>query len=61
MCPNLRLYIYIDKMEGKFLEKQEYKSFTWPRYIDDISFIWTHREDKLKTFLKNVNQYKIYP
>ena len=44
-------------MEGEFLEKQEYKRFTRLRYIDDIVFIWTHAENKLKTFLQNLNQF----
>ena len=44
-------------MEGEFLEKQEYNPFTWLQYIDDIFFIWTHGEDKLKTFLENLNQF----
>ena len=48
--------IYIDKMEGEFLEKDEYKSFTWFQYID-IFFIWTHGENKLKTFLEKLNQF----
>ena len=30
---------------------------TWLRYINDIFFIWTHGEDKLKTFLENFNQF----
>ena len=49
----------MDKMEEEFLEKQEYKPFTWLRCIDDIFFIWTHGKDKLKTFLENLNQF--YP
>ena len=51
--------IYMDEMEGEYLEKQKYKLFTWLRYIDYIFFIWTHGEDKLKTFLENLNQF--YP
>ena len=31
--------IYMDKMEGEFVEKQRYKPFTWIRYIDNIFFI----------------------
>ena len=46
-------------MEGEFLEKQEYKPFTWLRYKDDVFFISTHGEDKLKTFLKNLNQFDL--
>ena len=49
--------IYMGKMEGDFLEKQEYKPITYLRYIDDIFFIWTHGENKLKTFLENLNQF----
>ena len=51
------LYIYMDKMEGDILEEQESKPFTWLRQINDIFFIWTHGEDKLKTFLENLNQF----
>ena len=39
------------------MEKQEYKPFTWLRYIDDIFFIWTDGEDESKTFLENLNQF----
>ena len=48
--------IYMDKLEGEFLEKLKYKPFTWLRYID-IFFTWTHGEDQLKIFLENLNQF----
>ena len=35
-CAPTYACIYMDKMEGKFLEKQEYNPFTWLRYIDYI-------------------------
>ena len=54
-CAPTYACIYMDKMKREFLAKQEYKRFTWLRYID-IFFIWTHGEDKLKTFLENLNQ-----
>ena len=44
----------MDKMEGKSLD---YKPFTLLQYIDNIFFIWTHAENKLKTFLENYNQF----
>ena len=56
-CTPTHACIYMDKMEGEFLEKCENKSFTWLRYIDYIFFIWTHGEDKLKTFLENLKQF----
>ena len=35
-CASTYACIYMDKMEGELLEKQEYKPFTWLRYINDI-------------------------
>ena len=58
-CAPTYACIYMHKMEGELLEKQKYKPFTWLRYIDDIFFIWTHGEDKLKTFLENINQFHL--
>ena len=55
-CAPTYACIYTDKMDGEFLEKLKYKSFTWLRYID-IFFTWTHGDDKLKTFLENLNQF----
>ena len=39
------------------MKKQKYEHFKWIRHIGDIFFIWTHAEDKLKTFLENLNQF----
>ena len=47
----------MDNIEEEFLKKQKYEHFKWIRYIGDIFFIWTHAEDKLKTFLENLNQF----
>ena len=55
-CTPTYACIYMDKTEGEFLEKQEYKPFAWLRYIN-IFFIWTRGEDKLKRFLENLNQF----
>ena len=55
-CAPTYACIYMDKIEGEFLEKLKYKPFTWLRYIDDIFFTSIHGEDKLKTFLENLNQ-----
>ena len=41
--------IFMSEFETNFVESQENKPLAWFRYIDDISFIWTHREDKLKS------------
>ena len=31
------------------------KPLVWMRFIDDIFFIWTHGEDKLKLFIDHLN------
>ena len=43
----------------KYNKYIEYKPFTWLQYINDVFFIWTHGEDKLKTFLENLNQFHV--
>ena len=49
--------IYMDEVELKFLEKQSKKLLIWLRYIDDILFIWTHGEQELERFLKDLNSF----
>ena len=43
--------IFMDKLETDFLNMQKYLPLVWYRYIDDIFFIWTRAEEKLKFFL----------
>ena len=47
----------MDQHETKFLETQILKPLVWFRYIDDILFIWTHSEEKLKKFIENFNSF----
>ena len=49
--------IFMDKVENEFLETQTIKPLVWLRYIDDIFFIWNESEEKLETFLKNLNEF----
>ena len=49
--------IYMDEVEQKFLETQSKKPLIWLRYIDDIFFIWTHGEQELERFLKDLNNF----
>ena len=44
-------------METSFIESLQNKPLVWFRCIDDIIFIWTHVEDKLKTFLEHLNSF----
>ena len=54
-CAPTYACIFIDKAE--FLETQADKTFWWVRYIDDIFFIWTHGQEKLKAFLEDLNKF----
>ena len=49
--------IYIDEVEQKFLETQSKNPLIWLSYIDDIVFIWTHGEQELERFLKDLNNF----
>ena len=49
--------ISMNKVETEFLETQRDKPFWWVRYIDDIFFIWTHGQAKLKVFLEDLNKF----
>ena len=52
--------IFMDKFETKFIESQQNKPLVCFRYIDDIFFIWTHREKKLKSFFEDLNKFEPY-
>ena len=47
--------IFMDVLEGNFLENEDFKPYCWKRYIDDIFFVWTHGWEKLNIFLVNLN------
>ena len=39
--------IFIDVIETKFLQIQDFQPLVWFRHLDDVFFIWTHGRDKL--------------
>ena len=47
------------ELEQKILRKAEFKPYIWWRYIDDIFLLWEHGEEKLKSFINNIN--KMHP
>ena len=49
--------IYIDEVDQKCLETQSKKPLIWLRHIDDTFFIWTHGEQKLERFSKDLNNF----
>ena len=49
--------IFMDRPENSFLETQGLKPLVWLCNIDDIFFIWTHSEKKLKEFMRELNSF----
>ena len=47
--------IFMADLEESILKYIELKPRIWQRYIDDIFFIWEHREDSLKQFIETLN------
>ena len=50
-------FIFMDEIETKFLQTQEFQPLLWFRYIDDVFFIWNHGPDKLVSFMTEFNNY----
>ena len=50
-------YIFMSEFKTRFIESQQNKPLVWFRYIDDIFFIWTHGENKSKTFLEHHDSF----
>ena len=51
--------LFMVELEEEILRKAEFKLYLWWRYIDDIFFLWEHGEEKLKSFIDNIN--KMHP
>ena len=49
--------LFMDRIENDFLDSEIFKPWLWLRYTDDIFFIWTEGEDKLKGFLNRLNNF----
>ena len=47
----------MDQIETKFLRTQNHQPMVWFRYINNIFFIWTHREEKLEEFMADFNAF----
>ena len=48
--------IFMNEVETSFLESQEMKPLVWFQYIDYEFFIWTHGQEKLDSFLEEINR-----
>ena len=48
--------LFMAELEVEILSEIELKPYLWWRYIDDIFFLWEHREEKLKKFIEYLNE-----
>ena len=53
------MYSVYGRTKEEILQKEEFKPYLWWRYIDYIFFLWEHGEEKLKSFIDNIN--KMHP
>ena len=43
-------------LEEEILRKAEFKPYLWQKYVDDIVFLCEHGEEKLMSFIDNINE-----
>ena len=48
--------LFMAELEEKIPRKAEFKPYLWWKYTDDIFFLWEHGEEKLKSFVDNINK-----
>ena len=46
----------MDRLESEFLKSMKFNPLVWSGYIDDIFFIWTHGEEKVKSVLDKLSK-----
>ena len=51
--------IFMDKLESNFLKSRELTPWLWYRCIDGVFFIWAHGEEKLASFINDLNNYHL--
>ena len=51
--------LFMAELDEEILRKAEFKPYLWWRYIDAIFFLCEHGEEKLKSFIDNIN--KMHP
>ena len=47
--------LFMTRLEERLLDASHDKPLVWMRFIDDVFFIWTHGEERLKSFINHLN------
>ena len=58
-CASPYACIYVDEAETELLQTERCKPLVLVRYIDNIYFIWTHCEENLNSFMKDLNNFRL--
>ena len=48
--------LFMAELEEAILKEADFKPYLWWRYIDDIFFLWEHGEEKLRSFINDINE-----
>lgn len=48
----------MDRLKSEFLKSMKFNPLVWSGYINDIFFIWTHGEEKIKSVLDKLSKYQ---
>ena len=49
--------IFMGKLESNLMERAPAKPIFWKRFIDDIFFVWTEGEERLREFMECMNSF----
>ena len=49
--------LFIGHFENKFVYSYCLQHFIWERYIDDIFFLWTYRQEEFVNFASYLNNW----
>ena len=58
-CASPYACIYMDEVETELLQTERCKPLVLVTYIDNIYFIWTHCEENLNSFMKDLNNFRL--
>ena len=48
--------LFMAELEEAILKEADFKPYLWWRCIDDIFFFWEHGEEKLRSFINDINK-----
>ena len=56
-APHMLVFLWTTLKQNFLRHNQSIKRWVWKRFINDVLFIWTDSEEKLETFLKDLDGF----